>query len=332
MKAKTRLAAVLAATLTIGVLSRAASAETPAQSAAAQALFDEARKLMAAGRLTEACPKFEESQRLDSGSGTLMNLAVCYERMGRTASAWTTYLEAAAASRSNGKSDRARAAQERAAALAPKLARLIVDASANKTPSLEVRSDGILVRSPMWGTPVPTDPGVHAIVASAPGRQEWRTTVTLRESVTEKVAIPELKANPIAPATSALAPVAQSSSEYGAPKTVEEPATTTGSSQRIWAIGVGAVGVVGVTMGTVFGLQSKAAHEESQQYCSGAICPTDEGVEASNRARSKGNLSTASFIVGGVGLALGATLWFTAPVEKAKVGFGPDGIVVRREW
>lgn len=66
-------------------------AEDPGNAAAAQGLFDEARALMAAGQAAEACPKLEESQRLDPGSGTLMNLARCYEQTNRIATAWSTY-------------------------------------------------------------------------------------------------------------------------------------------------------------------------------------------------------------------------------------------------
>src|SRR6476620_2846381 len=64
--------------------------------AAAQALFDSARTLMAQGNFNDACPKLEESQRLDPGVGTQFNLAVCYEAIGRNASAWSLFLEVAA--------------------------------------------------------------------------------------------------------------------------------------------------------------------------------------------------------------------------------------------
>src|SRR5579883_366085 len=53
----------------------------------ATALFNEGRRLANQGRYNEACPKFAESQRLAPSGGTLMNLAECYERTGRTASA-----------------------------------------------------------------------------------------------------------------------------------------------------------------------------------------------------------------------------------------------------
>jgi hypothetical protein len=45
--------------------------------AAAQALYDEARRLSQGGNYADACPKFKESYQLDPGGGTLLNLADC---------------------------------------------------------------------------------------------------------------------------------------------------------------------------------------------------------------------------------------------------------------
>jgi len=67
-----------------------ASGNPSADVAAAQALFERGRALMAQRRVAQACPLFEESQRLDAGIGTQYNLANCYEAMGRFASAYTT--------------------------------------------------------------------------------------------------------------------------------------------------------------------------------------------------------------------------------------------------
>src|SRR5436305_1863991 len=81
----------------------------------AQALFEEGRRLMAAGKYAEACPKLAASQKLDPGAGTLLNLASCYEKAGQNASSWATFKEAAAAARQSGHADWEKAAREKAA-------------------------------------------------------------------------------------------------------------------------------------------------------------------------------------------------------------------------
>ena len=53
----------------------------------AQSLFEAGRALMDEGKPELACPKFEESNRVDASAGTLLNLGKCFEALGRTASA-----------------------------------------------------------------------------------------------------------------------------------------------------------------------------------------------------------------------------------------------------
>src|SRR5258708_39530923 len=98
-----------------------AGAQGASDAATAQALFDAGRTLMSAGNYAAACPKLADSQRLDPGAGTLMNLAACYEKNGQTASAWATFLEAAPAARAGGHPEWEAHAKERAAALAKAL-------------------------------------------------------------------------------------------------------------------------------------------------------------------------------------------------------------------
>jgi D-alanyl-D-alanine dipeptidase len=84
------------ASIAIALASPAIATAQPASDDVAQAdaLFKEAKQLTDAGRYADACPKFSESQRLAPGIGIAMHLANCYERTGRTASAWAEFREA----------------------------------------------------------------------------------------------------------------------------------------------------------------------------------------------------------------------------------------------
>ena len=131
----------------------------PADKAAAEALFVEARQLASEGRYAEACPKFAESQNLDPATGTLLNLADCYEQAGKTASAWMTWIEAAAEAKARGQTDRERMARQRATALQPKLVYLTIDVpDASQVEGMSVTRNGEPVREALWGTSVPGDP------------------------------------------------------------------------------------------------------------------------------------------------------------------------------
>jgi serine/threonine-protein kinase len=313
--------------LTLGTVSvarpRAAHAQSTAGIATAQALFDDARALMAKGNYDEACPKLEESQQLDPGSGTLLNLGDCYEHQGRFASAWSMFLEAAAAARTTGNVDRDRASRERASALDARLARLTIRV-AEKTAGLEVRRDGVVVRSAQWGTAIPADAGAHTITATAPGRQAWHTTVTLRDGIGETVLIPALPEAPKPGDTLASGPAHEpGKSNPGALGT-----------QRIVALAAGGVGLAGIAVGTIFGLESKSLRDESQApgVCTKSACETTQGVELIDQARYAGDVSTVAFVVGAAGLIAGATLWFTAPRSVAQIALGMGTVQIRGSW
>ena len=58
-----------------------------ADKATATQLLDDAEKLKASGNLAAACPKYDESHRRSPDLDTLLKLADCYEKLGKTASA-----------------------------------------------------------------------------------------------------------------------------------------------------------------------------------------------------------------------------------------------------
>jgi hypothetical protein len=286
---------------------------------------------MQEGKAAEACPKFEESQRLDPGSGTLLNLARCYEVSGRVASAWNVYLEAAAAAQASGNKAREKEARSRADALRPKLTRLVIDVpnEVRTIAGLEILRDGDRVGTAQWGVAIPADAGEHSIEARAPGRAAWKTSVTLRDpGQSVSVTVP-----PLAPAQAEVAGAPVPAAE---PVKEAPPPARKGSlgTQRTLALVAAGVGVVGVGIGTVFGLRSKSQHDIAEEHCTGSVCDTQEGVDAGNEAYSAGTISTVGMIVGVAGLAGGAALWFTAKPEPSgpEVAVGLGGVRVRGTW
>lgn len=300
---------------------------------AAEALFEEGRKLMAASKPAEACPKFAESNRLDPAAGTLLNLGACYEAAGRLASAWATYKEAGSLAQSTGRAEFVATAKKRADKLAPKLIRLTVDAT--DQPGLVVKRDGAAVERAELGVAIPVDAGEHVVTASAPGKKTFSATVTAKdEGSTLSVKVPMLEVDPTAaappPPVSAAPPAPPPPTASAAPP---PPARESGGSgQRTAGWVAGGVGVVGLVAGSVFAMSARSKYDASKDLCrpdDPNKC-TPAGVDARDTARSRGNLATALFAVGVIGVGAGAALVLTAPSEKTSVRVSPTvaGLVV----
>ena len=144
-----------------------------ADPATAEALFSEGRKLFSEGNYAAACTKFEASYKADPAIGTQLNLAMCWEKLGKTASAWATYMQVANASSSGGRNDRAQLAQSRAAALLPTLSKLVITAPAGAS----IRVDGTPWSAAATGIATPVDPGRHTVEATTSGKPAFRRVV-----------------------------------------------------------------------------------------------------------------------------------------------------------
>jgi serine/threonine-protein kinase len=294
--------AALRACCALALCASAARAQGDEERAAAQALFDEARRLMAAGRHEQACPKLEESQRLDPGVGTQFNLAVCYETIGRTASAWSLFLEVAAAANRGAERAREQVARARAAALEPKLPRLrIVVPEQARASGLRVERGAVQVGPAQWGVALPTDPGTYTISASAPGKKRWQIAVTVESNPqTHTVTLVRLADAP-APKGAA-----------GEPRSWFSALGT----QRTVALGVGAGAVVALGAGGAFGLLALDAKSESDETCRDNACDA-EGLRKRNDALAHGDRATVAMIAGGVLAAVAATLYLTGDGDAA---------------
>jgi len=274
--------------------------------AAAQALFDDALRLMQAERYSDACRKLEESQCIDPGMGTQYNLADCYEKTGKTASAWINFSEVADAALKEGNAERERVAHERAAAVQQHLSYLTVQVP-YPVPGLVVKRDGVEVRAAMFGIALPMDPGSHLLEAFAPNKLPYQANIQLdKDSARIEAAVPELQDIPAAPA---LVPVATAGETT--------PSVSTWPQQKTWALVASGIGVVGIGLGTGLIVSAASTHSQANPDCdSNSVCQTNFGKSLLDTAHERANLATLPLGIGFVGLAAGVTLWLTAPSTK----------------
>jgi hypothetical protein len=311
-----------------------AHAQASSDKAAADALFKQARALMLEGKYADACPKFAESQRLDAGLGTMLRLADCYEKLGRTASAWSTF-RAAADLAGRTKDPREVVARRHAKELEPKLPSLVITLAPNAdVPNLEVQRDGERVASTALGSPSYVDPGTHVVFAHAPGKKPWTRQITATAtSGATKVEIPVLDVDP-ATVTASPAPPPTTTT---ARSTQAEPPPPASNTQRTIGLVVAGVGVGGVALGSFFGLSAKSSLDASN--ADGHCRPDNHcdavGKEHRDDFERNATLSTIFFIAGGVALAGGAVLYFTAP-KSTSIAIAPTqkgaSIVFRTAW
>ena len=296
-------------------VSRAGSEENKAD---AQAAFELGRKLVLAGKFAEACPKLEESERLDPGIGTMLFLADCYEKIGKTASAWGQFREAEAIA---GKQQdaRERIAHDRAAALEPKLSKIVVKVgAAQKIEGLHVTRDGDDIGEGVWNVPLPIDPGAHDIGANAPSKKPWTEHITIAaNSSTVTVVVPSLLDDPNAGAAAGGLGVGNGNGAGnggaggGAPETPQKD----GKGQRLLGVGAVGLGVVAAGVGTLFGLLAKSKNDESNSdnHCQANNLCDKAGVDDRSAAKTDATISTIAFVASGVFIAGGAVLYLTAP-------------------
>jgi hypothetical protein len=137
-----------------------------------QRLFEEGRVLMESNRAREACPKFEESDRLDPGGGTVLNLAICYEETGRFVAARAAFHDGLERAIRQNRKDREEIAREHLASVERRVAAIVIVGRA----VTHARIDGVRVDVEPGGR-VLVDPGAH-VVDLPPARPQ---TISLRE-------------------------------------------------------------------------------------------------------------------------------------------------------
>jgi len=280
-----------------------------ADPASAEALFREGRRLLDEGHYDAACTKLAESQAQDPASGTLINLALCYEKQGKLASAWAGYRAAAARARGDGRADRVASAERSAAALAPRVPYLEIHA-VDVAPGTEVSWGTNRLGTGAFGSKLPIDPGSYVITVTAPGYRAWTTSVAITEGEVHTLDLPALERLPPPP-------LATPPATAPAPARAPEPAHPTPSSPRdtshTWALVLGGTGVLALGVGTAYGVSSLSAYADAERACPTHHDCDERAMSAGDDAQTRAWVANVALGVGAAATAAGVWLWLSAP-------------------
>jgi hypothetical protein len=293
-------------------LARTEVVHAQSNTALAESLYQEGKRLMNERKFDQACPKLLESHKLDPATGTLLNLAACYEGAGKYASAWAYYNDALGAAKRGNQEARVTYASEQLKKIEERLTRLQIElAPGASVPGLEVKLDGQTISSAALGFPSPVDPGKHVVEASAPGKKSVRVEVVANAPKTVvKTVVPVLEDE-----TGAAPEVAAPQPDSASPAT--EPSTkSSGSGLTTLGWVLGGVGVAAIGAGVVFNLSARSDVDRSDNACTqppdGNTCrDRNDQIEyrdAVSAAETKSTISYVGLGLGSAALATGITL------------------------
>jgi hypothetical protein len=311
------LVSVLAATLGLAAQARA----DMAQETLAETLYQAGVDHIRAGDYASACPKLAESHKADPAGGTVLLLAICYEKLGKTASAWIKFKEALAMARADRRADREKKAREHLEELEPRLSRVTVAMpdEVRTLPGFTVEVDGTQVPTISKSWTMPVDRGEHRVDARATGRVPWSGRVTLEsDGQREVVDVPLLEPLPDDPSPPTTPPKHATPPPSPAPvaKPPErdaQPTARPGRAQRTSAVVVGSVGLAAMGVGSYFGVRAIRKDDEARKLCPERSCSDPDGVALSDEAMAHGTRANGLLIAGGTVLATGVVLYLTAP-------------------
>ena len=310
----------LGAALSLAFLASAAPAR--AESDPAEALFQQGVKEMEAGHYETACPRIEQSYRIDPRIGALFALAECESKRGRTATAVARYEEyltrhgSLPRDKKAKQGDRALVARRQVDLLRPDLPRLTLVLPREAPRDMVVRCDGATVAEDALGAPIPLDPGPHVISTSTSGGALSKVRLTIARGQQMRLVL-TVAASPVA----APPPLGASPA---APETPPAPVAATGahptSARRVGAYVAGGIGLAGLVVGGVFGGLALGQKSTVDARCTptadpGTLGCHHDGYQASRSLQQFGLWSTVGFAAGLAGGVVAVVLIATEPAR-----------------
>ena len=274
----------------------AASPRAIGQTAEAETLFREGKRLMKAGDIAAACEKLDASERLEPEIGTELNLADCREKNGQTASAWAMFVKAAEGAKHAGDEKREAEAKRRAAVLEKQLVYLTIRVPADSAlDDLVVKRNDETIDRALWNQPVPVDPDEYMISAEAPGHNTWSERVTVK-SKDRSIDVPPLEREKRPPHH----------------KTVEatKPSPPTGRRYRTATITLSVIALGAAAIGTGFAIYGDSVEGQSDSLCPTRQCTDPHGYDLNQTARTDALIANISWGIGGATAIAALTMWW----------------------
>lgn len=318
---------VVIATLALALLPGVAYADEPsaADIASARKIGFEGIKLADKGDCAAAIDKLARAEKLFHAPTTLGRLGECQVQVGKVVEGTENLGRVAREDLPSNApaafvTARARARKQLAAAT-PMLAHAKIVVKAPPDATVSVAIDGVPVNAANVGEERVLDPGPHLVEATAPGYVKASSAINLPEGGTEQVTLKMIVDPEAARALRAAAANAgsqpssagsPSSSPPGAADTTRPPpGAETPAPNRTLSYVVLGVGVVGVGLGTVFGLSTLSKRNDLADACPNKTCRSTEQSNLDS-AKTSGTISTIAFAAGGAALIAGGILFFTA--------------------
>jgi hypothetical protein len=304
----------LAVATTSTVLSTPARAVDPA----AELLFQEGRQLLAEGHFVDACARFTQSFAVEASSGTLLNLALCNEKLGKEATALAQYRETARLAQSQGRADRAAAAIRKAEGLELTVARLAVKPT-NPGEGFKATLDDTSIGDDQLGVASPIDPGPHKISATAPGRRAWQATIEIARGEQRALEIPSLELDappppPPPPVPSLPPPTPAPAAVHVEDAALKDSGRSRGSRTDLYLVAGG--GVLLVASAVIWPITFLKVRSDQNE------CPTDPGCpDYQSRRSADALLEITAWTTSGAAVALLSAAavhhWWAKPDEAS---------------
>ena len=294
------------------VVSLQQSAAAQTGEAVAESLYRDGKRLFQVDDFEHACPKLAQSYQIDPAGGTVLLLAICYEKQGKLASAWARYNDALALAKRDQREDRERRAREGLSSVEPKLSYidLKIDPATQAIAGVALAIDGTELPA-ISDVKLPIDAGKHKLAIYAPNYQTWSAEITVGgPSATQAVTVPALEPAPPALPMAAPPPIQGTSPAVASPSPARERAHN--KNMRTWAYVVGGAGLATVGVGSYFGIKAIGLKNDADAICSTQQCTQAQAaaIRKSEDALSKARVADALIGIGSAVTISALVMWY----------------------